>query len=158
MLSVQLDLVMVVNLYMGAPHECAVCVGCHSWSWLDQLRVVMIIMVCAQCVHDADPLSPYSSDHSFTRQNISMVTATVHNDNRLADDILRVPYSIRDEIREKTSASADFREGAIEYYVQYSPQVTWPELAGELYYRECGKALAAATRFIKRTPGKCVYK
>ena len=50
-LSVYLDLVMVVNLYvsmcMGAPHECAVCVGCHSVSWLDQLRVVMMIIVCA---------------------------------------------------------------------------------------------------------------
>ena len=141
---------------MGAPHECAVCVGCHSLSWLDQLRVVMMIMVCALCVHDADPLSPYSSDHSFTRQNISMVTATVYGDE-LTYNILQVPDSILYEIREKTSTSADFREGAIEYYVQYSPQVTWPELAGELYYRECGKALAAARRFIKRTPGKCVY-
>ena len=77
--------------------------------------------MCSECVHldlvmvinDADPLSPYSSDHSFTRQNISMITATV-GDDRLADYILDVPYSIQDEIREKTSTSADFREGAIE--------------------------------------------
>ena len=105
--------------------------------------------------HDADPLSPYSSDHSFTRQNISMVTATV-NDGQLAG-ILQVPRSIWDEIREKTSTSADFREGAIEYCVQYSPQATWAELAGRLYYREYGEALAAARRFIKRMPGNCVY-
>ena len=103
-----------------------------------------------------DPLSPYSSDHSFTRQNISMVTATV-NDYELARVILQVPRSIRDEIREKTSTSADFREGTIEYYVQYSPQATWPELAGRLYYYEYGEALTAARRFIKRTHGKCVY-
>ena len=92
---------------------------------------------------------------SFTRQNISMVTATV-NDGKLAYDILQLPRSIQDEIREKTSTSADFREGAIEYYIQYSPQATWAQLAGQLYWGECGEALAAARRFIKRTPGKCV--
>ena len=47
--SVHLNLVLVVKLYvsmcMGAPHECAVCIGCHFLSWLDQLRVLMMIMV-----------------------------------------------------------------------------------------------------------------
>ena len=85
-----------------------------------------------------------------------MVTATV-DDDKLANYILQVPGSIREEIREKTSTSADFREGAIEYYVQYSPQATWAELAGRLYYMECGEGLAAARRFIKRTPGKCEF-
>ena len=120
--------------------------------------------MCSECVHldlvmvinDADPLSPYSSDHSFTRQNISMVTATV-NDVNLAYNILQVPGSIEYDIREKTSTSAVFRERAIEYYIQYSPRATWAQLAGRLYFIEYGEALAAARRFIKRTPGKCVY-
>ena len=85
-----------------------------------------------------------------------MVTTTVDNDT-LTNYILHVPFSIRDDIKEKTSTSADFREGVIEYYIQYSPRATWTQLAGELYLKECGKALAAARRFIKRTPGKCVY-
>ena len=85
-----------------------------------------------------------------------MVTATV-DDDKLATWILQVPSSIRKEIRGKTSTSADFRKGAIEYYIQYSPRATWPELAGQLYYMEYGGALAAARRFIRRTPGKCVY-
>ena len=100
-------------------------------------------------------LSPYSSDHSFTCQNISMVTASL-DDNKLAG-ILQVPDSIWDKIREKTSTSADFREGVIEYYVQYSPRATWGQLAGRLYYIEYREALDAARRFIERTPGKCVY-
>jgi hypothetical protein len=83
-----------------------------------------------------------------------MVTDTV--DDKLAGYILRVPDSILAEIREKISTSADFREGAIEYYIQYSPRATWRELAGRLYYRECHEALAAARLFIKRTPGKCM--
>ena len=81
-----------------------------------------------------------------------MVTATL-DDDTLAG-VLQVPDSIQDEI---TSTSADFREGAIEYYVQYSPQATWGELAGVLYGWEYGEALAAARRFIKRTPRKRVY-
>ena len=85
-----------------------------------------------------------------------MVTATV-DDYKLAEFILQVPGSIQYEIREKTSTSADFREGAIEYYIQYSPRATWAELAGRLYLMECGEALAAARRYIERTPGKCVY-
>ena len=83
-----------------------------------------------------------------------MVTATV-GDDKLAEDILQVPRFILDKIRWKASTSADFREGAIEYYAQYSPRATWDELAGELYHEECGEALAAARRFIKRTSGKC---
>ena len=100
-------------------------------------------------IHYADPLSPYSLDHSFTRQNISMVTATLDN-HQLAYDILYVPSSIQAEI---SSTSADFREGVIEYYAQYSPRATWGELAGLLYDKECHEALARVRRLIKRTPG-----
>ncbi len=71
--------------------------------------------------------------------------------------MLRVPDSICKEIREKTSTSAGYRERVIEYAIQYSPFATWGDLAGELYYEECREALAAARRFIKRTPGKCMY-
>ena len=85
-----------------------------------------------------------------------MVTATV-KDGKLEDYILHVPVSIQNEIRKKTSSSAEYRERVIEYYHQYSPYANWGDLAGWLYYRECPEALAAARRFIKRTPGKCVY-
>ena len=84
-----------------------------------------------------------------------MVTVAVDVD-KLAD-ILQVPNSIQDEIREKTSTSADFREEVVEYYILYFPQATWGELAGESYYRECGEALATARRFINKTLGKCMY-
>ena len=84
-----------------------------------------------------------------------MVAATV-DDDKLAEYILQVPESIQKEIREKTFTSADFREGVIEYYAQYSPKSTWDKLAGRFYRWECGEALAAARRFIKETPGKCV--
>ena len=84
-----------------------------------------------------------------------MVTVTV-NDHQL-ERCLNVPYSKQDKIREKTSTSAEYREGLINYFIQYSPYATWSDLSGELYDYECPEAVAAARRFIKRTPGKCVY-
>ena len=84
-----------------------------------------------------------------------MVTATVEDDQ--LQHCLQVPYTIRDEIRKKTSTSAKYRGRVIEYAINYSPCATWSDLAGELYYWECSEALAIARRFIKRTPGKCVY-
>ena len=85
-----------------------------------------------------------------------MVTATL-KDNQLEDDILCVPLSIQNKIRKKTSTSAEYRERVIEYYHRYSPFASWGDLAGELYFNDYHEALAAARRFIKRTPGKCVY-
>ena len=68
-----------------------------------------------------------------------------------------MPYSKRNEIREKTSTSAEYREGLINYVIQYSPYATWSDLSERLYCNECSEAVAAARRFIKRIPGKCVY-
>ena len=102
-------------------------------------------------------MSPYSLDHSLTHQNISTVTATVDVEE-LAGDILLLPQSIHFKTKRKTSTTADFRERIIEYYVKYSPHASWTELAGRLYYMECHEALAAAKKFIKRTPGKCVLR
>ena len=84
-----------------------------------------------------------------------MVTATVKDDQ--LGYCLDVPLSKKDEIREKTSTSAEYREGLINYFIQYSPYATWSDLSGELYEYKCPEAVAAARRFIKRTPGKCVY-
>ena len=84
-----------------------------------------------------------------------MVIATV-KDHQLGD-CLDVSPSKRFEIREKTSTSAEYREGLINYFIQYSPYATWNDLSGRLYYYECPEAVAAARRFIKKTPGKCVY-
>ena len=84
-----------------------------------------------------------------------MVIATVKDDQ--LGYCLRVPSSKCDEIREKISTSAEYREGLINYVIQYSPYATWSDLSGRLYYNECPEAVAAARRFIKRTPGKCVY-
>ena len=100
-------------------------------------------------------MSPYSLDHSFTRQNISMVTATIKDDQ--LGYCLDVPSSKQREIREKTSTPAEYREGLINYFIQYSPYATWSDLSGRLYYNKYPEAVAAARRFIRRTPGKYEY-
>ena len=84
-----------------------------------------------------------------------MVTATIEDEQ--LGRCLVVPPSIQYKIREKTSSSVEYRERVIEYYIQYSPYATWSDLAGLLYSRDYPEAVAAARRFIKRTPGKCMY-
>ena len=85
-----------------------------------------------------------------------MVTATVEDD-KLGEDILRVPYDKQEEIHAKTSLTAEYREGLINYFIQYSPYASWSDLSGRLYYREYLEAVAAARKLIKRTPGKYVF-
>ena len=84
-----------------------------------------------------------------------MVTATIKDDQ--LGRCLDVSYSKRREIRENTSTSAEYREGLIYDFIQESPYASWSDLSGRLYEYEYPEAVAAARRFIKRTPGKCVY-
>ena len=67
-----------------------------------------------------------------------------------------MPGTIQDDMKKKTSTSAEYRKKIIEYYIQYSPGATWSSLTGGLYYWECPKAVVAAKRFIKKTPGNYV--
>ena len=82
-----------------------------------------------------------------------MVTATV-KENRLGRNILGVPGSKREEIRQQKS---NYREGVVEYFIKYSPFASWSWLASGLYYWEEHEALSAVKKFIKRTPGECAY-
>ena len=82
-----------------------------------------------------------------------MATASVKED-KLGDDILLVPPSKREEIRQQRSK---YRESIINYYMFYSPYASWTWLAGRLYYLEEHEALSAVKKFIKGTRGKCVY-
>ena len=93
-------------------------------------------------------------DSSFNYLNISTVTAVIRDDE--LGDCLVVPGTIQDDMKKKTSTSAEYRKKIIEYYIQYSPGATWSSLTGGLYYWECPKAVVAAKRFIKKTPGKYV--
>ena len=84
-----------------------------------------------------------------------MVTATVDDD--LLGKCLLVPPLIRDQIREETVTSVEYRDRIIDYYLHYSPYATWNDLAGLLYSRDCLEAVALARSFIKKIPGKRMY-
>ena len=84
-----------------------------------------------------------------------MATVTFKEDD--LEKILFIPVSKMEELRQQSSTTAEYREGLIDYFLKYSELASWSDLAGRLYYFEQHEAVVAARRFIKGTPGKCVY-
>ena len=84
--------------------------------------------------------------------NISKVVATVGDDK--LGGVLNVAGSKREEFRQQSSTTAEYRERLIEYFNKYSHWASWSGLAGRLYYYDQPEAVAAARTFITQTPGK----
>ena len=83
-----------------------------------------------------------------------MVTVTVKEDD--LENILSIPKSKREELQQQSSTTAEYREGLIDYFLNYSEYASLSDLASRLYSVEQHEAVAAARKFIKGTPGKCV--
>ena len=88
----------------------------------------------------------------MTSDNISKVVATVGEDK--LGDVLNVPQSKREEFRQQSSTTADYRQRLIEYFIKYSPWMDWSDLTSRLYRYEQPAAMEAARAFIIQTPGK----
>ena len=89
----------------------------------------------------------------MTSDNISKVVATVGEDK--LGDALYVPMSKREEFRQQSSATADYRQRLMDYFFKYSHLAAdWSDLTGRLYYYEQPAAVEAARAFITQTPGK----
>ena len=93
-----------------------------------------------------------SLEPTMTRDNISKVVTTLGEDE--LGDILDVPKSKREEFRQQSSTTADYRQRLIDYFIKYSHWAGWSDLASRLYYYEQPAAVEAARAFITQTPGK----
>ena len=90
----------------------------------------------------------------MTSDNISKVVTTLGEDE--LGDVLDVPESKREEFRQQSSTTADYRLRLINYFIKYSPWPGWSDLASRLYGYEQPAAVEAARAFITQTPGKTV--
>ena len=88
----------------------------------------------------------------MTSDNTSEVVATVGEDE--LGDVLGVAESKREEFKQCSSTTAEYRERLIEYFIKYSPWASWSDLASRLYLFDQPEAVAAARTFITQTPGK----
>ena len=88
----------------------------------------------------------------MTSDNISEVVTTVGNYE--LGDVLGVAKSKREEFKQHSSTTAEYRERLIEYFIKYSHWASWSDLASRLYYYDKPEAVAAARTFITQTPGK----
>jgi hypothetical protein len=91
-----------------------------------------------------------SLEPTMTSDNISKVVATVGEDE--LGNVLNVPKSKREEFRQQSSTTADYRQRLIDYFVKYSPWAGWSDLTSRLYDQPA--AVEAARAFITQTPGK----
>ena len=88
----------------------------------------------------------------MTSDNISKVVATVGEDD--LGNVLDVPRSKREEFQQQSSTTAEYRKRLIDYFVKYSPWISWSDLASRLYLFDQPVAVEAARAFITQTPGK----
>ena len=88
----------------------------------------------------------------MTSDNISKVVATLGGDK--LEDVLNMPWSKRDEFRQQSSTTADYRQRLIDYFIKYSHRAAWSDLTSRLYRYEQPAAVEAARAFITQIPGK----
>ena len=71
----------------------------------------------------------------MTSDNISKVVATLGDDE--LGDVLNVPESKREEFRQQSSTTADYRQRLIDHFIKYSHLAAgWSDLTSRLYYCE----------------------
>ena len=87
----------------------------------------------------------------MTSDNISKVITTI-GDYELGD-ILAVPWNKREEFRQQSSTTADYRQRLIDYFIKYTPWAGWSDLASRLYRYDQPAAVEAVRAFITQTPG-----
>ena len=88
----------------------------------------------------------------MTSDNISKVVATLREDE--LGGVLYVPLSKREEFRQQSSTTADYRRRLIDHFIKYSHWAGWSDLASRLYGHDQPAAVEAARAFITQTPGK----
>ena len=67
---------------------------------------------------------------------------------------LDVAVSKREEFRQQSSTTADYRQRLINYFLKYSHWAGWSDLTSLLYRYDQPAAVEAARVFITQTPGK----
>ena len=88
----------------------------------------------------------------MTSDNISKVVATLGEDK--LENVLDVPVNKREEFRQQSSTTADYRQRLIDHFIKYSHWVGWSNFASRLYRYEQPASVEAARAFITQTPSK----
>ena len=95
----------------------------------------------------------FPSDASLTLPKVLAAVRTVRDAETLGRYVLEVPGTKRDEV-EQQSASAEWREGLVKYYMDTHPNASWEGLGGGLLFLEEEAALEEVKVHIKPTEGE----
>ena len=97
-------------------------------------------------------LSLLPADPTLTLHSVTAVVAPVKDWNWLGL-CLGVPQAKRSEMDSKYPTDEKKKEAVMDYWLHYSPVVSWGTLAGELYYREEKQSLQLIQRHLKKITG-----
>ena len=109
--------------------------------------------VCSSCLLPPDTsLTPHKLLHA-----LSTVRDFWYGNNGLMY-WLRVPYSVRDIIRDSPchSSEDERRMAALQYSLQTLPDMSWGKVAGVLWYLEEHTALEAVRKYLPHKPGEYI--
>ena len=95
----------------------------------------------------------FPSDFSLTHSNLAAVLETIEV-TRLGG-YLNLSESVRKKLRKQRSDGMEHRNELISWWLQFSPYAldSWKWLSGQFLYWEEESALAAAKRYIHKSPG-----
>ena len=92
-----------------------------------------------------------STDTSITVANVSAALATL-DDEALAN-ACGVPRRKREQFRNQSTSSEEYRRLSVEYFMFVCPIPSWESLAGECFYNEEDRALNEVKEHVQRKLG-----
>ena len=95
---------------------------------------------------------PLFSDTTLTVENMTRVWEKVENWDEIGRSF-NIPWSKKDEISYQPSSKRERSCAAGVYWLQTSPDVSWEQLAGALYYEEEEEAVEAVKEFLPTSRG-----
>lgn len=95
----------------------------------------------------------FPSDTSLTLPNVLAVVRTVQGVERLGMNVLEVPYTKREEVKQQSTSDEEQREGMVKYFMQTHPSATWEWLGGRLLWLEEYEAVRDVKVHIKPNEG-----
>ena len=94
----------------------------------------------------------FPSDASLTLPKVLAAVRTV--DVGRLGDVLEVPDTKKDEVKQQSASVEEWREGLVKYYVDTIPNASWEDLGGSLLWSEEDAAMEEVKVYIKPTEGE----
>ena len=92
------------------------------------------------------------TDLDMTCSSLLAASKTVEV-GRLTTDVLDLPYTIREEFRQRYPNHDDYTRSCVNHYIEVSPRASWEHIAGRFLYNKEDIAFKEVKEHIKSHQG-----